>query len=696
VPEVIADNGATVTIRRDDGSTVVVAKSVYDQLGQPAGAMGGLLPPAVEGMAAGAVQPPPPMATGGVMGAVGAVDASAPLQGIVPQGAMQPTAAGAPPPVDIVSLPAPPSFERRGAPQIQGLDTLPPAELERAQQREQARAAAEADAAERRVPSLEDTTASIRQNVQVQQDARARLAGVDAAEAEQVAGALAAQDTEASQIEADQKASWEAAIASGKERQAKIDAAAEAYDNAEIEPGRLWHDMGTGRKVLAGIGLALSAIGQAKSGQGGVFQGLQVLQDAIANDINLQREAIQLKGAKLDKQRGALKDFWGVVDREQDAYNLALAASTKKVQRQISMYAAASGKDRVLANAEIVNAELQAQGDAALAQVEQSQYARAFQQAQLAQADAASRRSAWASTHNAKLADKRARDQMAHEREMATLSGQAKQAAALEQGTILDPNTGAPIGVSRFGKDNLKEAVKDQDTVNAYVGLRDKVSAYKAKLKEVGEIYQGPYKDAVWAKSQDAADLEALHISILSDYLKAQSGATATEDELKRLQKVVPGPKSLMQRADPSDTLDQWVSQQDAKVEKYLAGRGINVRDLTGQSTSASPAAGYKALDAAEPGAAETEQTAAQKKIEAPYTKAEKLAKKKDYDKFWTNYASSTKGFAALTLLDQEAAGDASATAILDQVVKDAKDDLLVDFIRLRRMGTWPGDSEGK
>jgi hypothetical protein len=70
--------------------------------------------------------------------------------------------------------------------------------------------------------------------------------------------------------------------------QAKDQALAKAYADAKIDPEHFLHSMGTGSKILTGIGMVLSGMGSATTGQ--PSYAMQVVNDAIKRDVDAQQE----------------------------------------------------------------------------------------------------------------------------------------------------------------------------------------------------------------------------------------------------------------------------------------------------------------------------------------------------------------------------------------------------------------------
>lgn len=85
---------------------------------------------------------------------------------------------------------------------------------------------------------------------------------------------------------------------------AKRDEALAEFKEMEVDPGRLWRNMSTGNKVLAGIGLALGSFGGARGNTA-----VEVIKGAIDTDIAAQKANIAKAGETVKEQGGILAEM---------------------------------------------------------------------------------------------------------------------------------------------------------------------------------------------------------------------------------------------------------------------------------------------------------------------------------------------------------------------------------------------------
>jgi tetratricopeptide (TPR) repeat protein len=329
MPQVVADNGATVTVQFPDGSTQEILKEAYPvafpggdyEPDDPTGAQG-----RAQLQAAGAAVPvepaapeaPPPAAPN----PTGAFGLAGPGAG---------TAAKVTADTEL----APPAPEPRPGP--------PPLhDPRRAQEIQQLPEYAE---------GTRDYGAA---RIGVQSD----IADVESQQLTQLAGSLGEHDKRAAEIEANKLKAHKAGLAAADARAKEIDTLADEHKNATTDRGRLWKNMSTGNKILAAIGLGLSAIGQAKSRQGGQNPALAILLKAIEDDVADQRADITKTGEVIAEKRGLLKEFQGRLGEGQASYDMALAMSAARVQRKIEIVGAQSGSEKVKLQAQDMAAQL--------------------------------------------------------------------------------------------------------------------------------------------------------------------------------------------------------------------------------------------------------------------------------------------------------------------------------------------------
>ena len=107
------------------------------------------------------------------------------------------------------------------------------------------------------------------------------------------------------------KVQREARLQAQKEREDKllndINTLNEQYRAVEIEPNRIFKNTSTGAKILAAISVGLGAY--AASMTGGRNYAMEIIEGAIADDIQAQKLELQQKGAAIDDKRNLLNDL---------------------------------------------------------------------------------------------------------------------------------------------------------------------------------------------------------------------------------------------------------------------------------------------------------------------------------------------------------------------------------------------------
>lgn len=184
------------------------------------------------------------------------------------------------------------------------------------------------------------------------------LARIESDELKRNAKLLDTHNAEMDRLAAQKQADREAGLALAEKRWAEVETMSKRIDEAKVDRGRLWKNMSTGNKILAGIGLALSAIGQAKSRQGGQNPALGIIMQAIEDDVADQRAAIDKMGADAGRSRGLYSEILGQTKNRDLAWDLTLAESAQKVQREFEAYALHAGSERAQVQARDAAAEI--------------------------------------------------------------------------------------------------------------------------------------------------------------------------------------------------------------------------------------------------------------------------------------------------------------------------------------------------
>jgi hypothetical protein len=131
------------------------------------------------------------------------------------------------------------------------------------------------------------------------------------------------------------KVQREARLRAQKEREDKllndINTLNEQYRAVEIEPNRIFKNTSTGAKILAAISVGLGAY--AASMTGGRNYAMEIIDGAIADDIQAQKLELQQKGAAIDDKRNLLNDLinQGMSEAEaEEASRLMLLQKAKR------------------------------------------------------------------------------------------------------------------------------------------------------------------------------------------------------------------------------------------------------------------------------------------------------------------------------------------------------------------------------
>lgn len=99
--------------------------------------------------------------------------------------------------------------------------------------------------------------------------------------------------------------------------------------NSDIDPNRLFANMGTGSKIMAGIGLALGALGQAVGGPGGKNLALDVIEKSIDRDIEAQKASFLNKTRIVEAARTGFAQYMNVLGDKRAA---TIAEANRQLQ----------------------------------------------------------------------------------------------------------------------------------------------------------------------------------------------------------------------------------------------------------------------------------------------------------------------------------------------------------------------------
>jgi hypothetical protein len=114
---------------------------------------------------------------------------------------------------------------------------------------------------------------------------------------------------------------------------AQVEAATLEYKNAELDTGRIWKKKGTGSRILAAIAAGLGAYASAMSGTKNFA--LEIIKNAISDDIDAQKSEIAQKGTVIAEQRNLLSDLVRKGMSDTEAENAAQVIMLSQVQTML-------------------------------------------------------------------------------------------------------------------------------------------------------------------------------------------------------------------------------------------------------------------------------------------------------------------------------------------------------------------------
>lgn len=149
------------------------------------------------------------------------------------------------------------------------------------------------------------------------------------------------------------------------ERQVQIAEATKAREDAvnaeakyKIDDTRRWSNLSTGRKVLAGISVALSGLGDALMRKTGPNMALSIITGAIKDDVDAQvREREQL-GKQIGIKQNSLDNYRKMAADDVEAGQLKMAEEYKRAAMQVDATASRYGSDKAKLAAAQLSAEL--------------------------------------------------------------------------------------------------------------------------------------------------------------------------------------------------------------------------------------------------------------------------------------------------------------------------------------------------
>lgn len=133
-------------------------------------------------------------------------------------------------------------------------------------------------------------------------------------------------------------------------RLTSYDAATAKLESMNVDPSQAFGDGLSWQKVMAGVGLALGAIGQGFNGKEN--PSVKIIQNAIQTSVEAQKANILKQGAIVDAAKGGLQTYMQVSKDKEDAFNLETARLNDIVAKQFDAISAASADPQIKARAD--------------------------------------------------------------------------------------------------------------------------------------------------------------------------------------------------------------------------------------------------------------------------------------------------------------------------------------------------------
>ncbi len=164
-----------------------------------------------------------------------------------------------------------------------------------------------------------------------------------------------------------------------------IEDAVSAEANYKIDDNRLWHNMGTGNKILAGISVAMSGLGDAMAGRADrPNMALAIITGAIKDDVDAQIREREHLGKRIGIARNSLDNYRQVSADDREAGQLKVAEMYKRTARKMESAAGAYGSERAKLAAQQTAAQLDAEAAKIIGQYGESAFNRDVQRQNLA------------------------------------------------------------------------------------------------------------------------------------------------------------------------------------------------------------------------------------------------------------------------------------------------------------------------
>lgn len=261
--------------------------------------------------------------------------------------------------------------------------------------------------------------------------------------------AIAARNAAAERVRAETAKEEAARQKRFEEMRAQKEEAVDRWANYKVDPGRRWKDLSTGRKIAAGIAVALSALGDALQRKSGPNVALGIINKAIEDDVNMQVAERQQLGEVAQQKRTSLDDYRRETGDWREARQLKLAEEYKRTADDIERIAATLKGGKAKANALAMVGEYRAKHGALINGVATAAWSREMKMADAAEQKrqakvAEAQRWKGLSLQEKEIEERKAERKADRDAKLAEFNAksQAEQAKMVRELGITDPNTG--------------------------------------------------------------------------------------------------------------------------------------------------------------------------------------------------------------------------------------------------------------
>lgn len=365
----------------------------------------------------------------------------------------------------------------------------------------------------------------IAQSVAGQQEALAEQAAIagllgDVASQEAQANATALEDRNIGlqQDRQDIETAERQAAEGRAERLSQFNKAVDAEAAYKVDQGRYWKNKDTGAKIVTGIGLLLGGLGAALQGSKGPSLAMQIVQDAIKQDIEEQHGEREALGKTADRRRNSYDAYRQMTGDDLAAKRLKTAEAYKRTADQMEATASRFADPKAKLNAMQAAAQLHGQAEALKGQAAEGVAARDLQR----QAQATARASVGVASFNAREGARQnlAQETIQNRRLLLEASqldqaGRAAEAKALREQAAKNNELGMPappVVKMAAGPDGKPVPVLRDDGT-------PEIDRSQVLMNQDGTVWNAPDKEArakLGAKMAAAQEVAAITDEILA------------------------------------------------------------------------------------------------------------------------------------------------------------------------------------